>query len=203
MSASRQRTKSRLPIRFLVLLLATASLLHLDHPLLAQEDSPGGNQTYLIGVADELTISVWKSPDLSAQVPVRPDGMITLPLVGEVLVAGQTPGQVRETLNQRYAEFVSAPTLSVVVNKINSRRIYILGEVAASGAFDIVQPLRVMQALALAGGLTEYAKKDQIVVLRQKQDREERLTLSIKDIANGRKPADNIPLLPGDTIIVP
>lgn len=198
-----QTPRYPIPVSALALLLISALFVQQAAPVAGQQGPPVAVDSYLIGVADVLTISVWKSPDLSAQVPVRPDGMITLPLVGEVLVAGQAPGQVRDTLNQRYAAFVSAPTISVVVNEINSRRIYILGEVANSGTFDIVQPLRVMQALALAGGLTEYAKKDQVVVLRQLSDREERLTLSIKDIANGKKPADNIPLQPGDTIIVP
>ena len=184
-------------------LLISACLFCLTAPLAGQEAPPGETDSYLIGVADVLTVSVWKSEDLSAQVPVRPDGVITLPLVGEVLVAGKTPAEVREDLNQKYADFVSAPTISVVVNEINSRMIYIVGEVSSSGAYAIVQPLRVMQALALAGGLTEYAKKDQVVVLRQQQTQEQRISLSIKDIANGRKPEDNIRLRPGDTIIVP
>jgi len=192
-----------LPLGTLGPTLIAMLFLALSGGVAAQEDPPLVTDSYVIGVGDLLTVSVWNSPELTAQVPVRPDGMITVPLVGDVLVAGSEPGPVRELLNEKFSAFVSAPTISVVVNEINSRKIYIVGEVASSGAYDIVQPLRMMQALALAGGLSEYAKKDQVVLLRQDKDLEKRIILSIKAIASGKKPADNIRLQPGDTIIVP
>lgn len=184
---------------YLMLLLPLTTV----DPLRSQQPTAPTAETYVIGVGDLLTVSVWKNPELSAQVPVRPDGMITLPLVGEVEVAGLRPDQVREILNESYAAFVTAPTISVVVNEINSMKIYIVGEVARSGTYDLVQPLRLMQALALAGGVTEYAKKDELLVLRQQSEGEQRLVVSIKAIANGKKPSDNIKLMPGDTIVVP
>ena len=190
---------------WLLALLLTFSAIFVPNGdfVLAQEEAPAPQGAYQIGVGDVLSVSVWKNPELSSQVPVRPDGMIALTLVGEVEVAGSTPSQVRQVLNQRYSKFVTAPTISVVVNEINSMKMFTVGEVNNSGAYDIVQPTRLMQALAMAGGLTEYANKDNILVLRQEGDAEKRLMVSIKGITNGKKPADNIVLQPGDTVVVP
>ena len=182
----------------LVLAGALGSLL----PALAQEESQSPNDFH-IGVSDVLTISVWKNPELSAQVPVRPDGKIALPLVGEVQAAGLTPDQLRQDLNGQFASFVTAPTISVVVNQINSMKVFIVGEVRSPGSYDIIQPTRLMQALAMAGGLSEYADKSDVLVLRQAGSTENRIIVSVKGITNGKKLADNILLEPGDTIVVP
>jgi polysaccharide export outer membrane protein len=146
-----------------------------------------------------VSIAVWKNPDLSATVPVRPDGIVSAPLVGEVHAAGRTPADVQAELTEKYAAFVTAPGVSVVVTEIHSRKVYVMGEVGKSGEYDVFQPTRLMQILAVAGGLTEYAKKDEVVILRGQR----RLVASIKDVSSGRRLEDNILLEPGDTIVVP
>ena len=177
----------------------------------AVDGSPGQAATlgeppaveYLIGVGDVLQSSVWKSPELSVTVPVRPDGKITLPLVGEIAVIGKEPQVVQQAVGEAYARFITAPTVSLVVTQINSRKIYIVGEVKASGVYDLFQPTTLMKALAMAGGVTEWAKKDEIVVLRQTEAGNTRLVVSMKDITSGKSLDDNVLLFPGDTIVVP
>lgn len=160
-------------------------------------------EPYLIGLGDILEVSVWKNEELAVRVPVRPDGRISLRLVGEVEVAGLTPSAVRDLLAERYQDFITGPGVSVVVAEINSRKIFIMGEVNSSGVYDIVQPTRLMQALAMAGGLTNFAKKDQVVLLRDVNGEQQRTVVSIKDIETGKNLDSNISLWPGDTIIVP
>ena len=159
---------------------------------------------YAIGIGDVLEISVWKNPDLSTTVPVRPDGRISVPLLGDVQAAGMTPLALKQTLTDGYKEYVTAPGVSVVVKEIHSRKIFVTGEVAHPGTFDLEPRTKLMQALALAGGLTPYAK-GQVVVLRDGRDgrQEKRYEVEIKAIVKGKRPQDNLLLLPGDTLIVP
>lgn len=179
-----------------------------DKPLWAQQGSselePSNLKVYRLGVGDVVTVSVWKNEDLGAVVPVRPDGRITVPLVGEIAVAGKTPMEVQAMLTAKFREYVTAPAVSVVINQINSWKVYILGEIRAPGEFDIIRPTRLVQALAMAGGFTEFANKNEIVVLRGRSDGgEERMVLSVKNITSGKTLSDDILLRPGDTIIVP
>lgn len=169
----------------------------------AQTQPKDPQATYVIGVGDVLTVSVWRNQELGAKVPVRPDGRISVPLVGELEVAGRTPERVRTDLVTAFSEFVTAPAVSIVVDEINSRKVFVVGEIAQAGVYDILQPTKLMQVLAMAGGLTEYAKKDQVIVLRDRGGRDERLVVSIKAIQSGRQPDDNLVLQPGDTVIVP
>ena len=169
----------------------------------SQNATAAQREPYLIGLGDILEVSVWKNEELAVRVPVRPDGRISLPLVGEVEVAGLTPSAVRNLLAVKYQDFITGPGVSVVVAEINSRKIFIMGEVMSSGVYDIVQPTRLMQALAMAGGLTNFAKKDQVVLLRDVDGKQQRTVVSIKEIASGRNLESNIRLWPGDTIIVP
>lgn len=165
--------------------------------------STSESQPFLIGVSDVISVSVWKYPELSAKIPVAPDGMISLPLVGDVEAAGKKTAQLRAELTHLYEGFVTAPAVSVVVEEIRSRKVYILGEVASSGDYDLLLPTTVMQALALAGGLTDFARKEEVVVLRRKDGKDERIVINIKGIQNGKGLEDNILLVPGDTVIVP
>lgn len=169
----------------------------------AQEAAPTEPGTYVVGVSDVLAIVVWKNPELSVTVPVRPDGRISVPLVGEIEAVQQTPTQIQTTLTAAFAEFVTSPAVTVVVEEINSHRVFIMGEVNSSGTYDILQPTRLLQALAMAGGLTDFAKKDKVVLLRDVAGVQQWITLSIKDIQAGKNLEDNILLRPGDTIIVP
>jgi polysaccharide biosynthesis/export protein len=159
---------------------------------------------YAIGVGDVLEISVWKNPDLSVTVPVRPDGRISVPLLGDVQAAGVTPLALKTLLTNGYRDYVTAPGVSVVVKEVNSQKIFVTGEVAKPGAYDLRARTKVMQALAMAGGLTAYAKQ-RVVVLRDGQGKgsDRRIEVDLGAIVSGRHPEENITLQPGDTLVVP
>ncbi len=160
-------------------------------------------QDYRIGVSDVLSISVWNQEALKATMPVRPDGRIAVPLLGEIDAAGRTPAEVQAELAIGYEKYVTAPAVSLVITEINSRRVFVLGEVQEPGVFDILTPTTLLQALAMAGSFTEFAKKDEVVVVRNEGGVSQRLEVSVKAITSGKNPADNLLLLPGDTIYVP
>jgi polysaccharide export outer membrane protein len=166
------------------------------------EDDPPN--AYAIGPGDILDISVWKNPELTTSVPVRPDGRISVPLLGDVQAAGMTPLALKQTLTDGYKEYVTAPGVSVVVKEIHSRKIFIQGEVATPGVYDLQPRMKLMQALALAGGTTPYAKGS-VIVLRDTRDgkQDRRIEVKIGSIVSGKKPQDNLLLLPGDTLMVP
>jgi len=159
---------------------------------------------YAIGIGDVLEISVWKNNDLSATVPVRPDGRISVPLLGDVQAAGLTPLALRQTLTEGYKEYVTAPGVSVVVKEINSQKVFVTGEVAHPGSFDLRPRTKVMQVLALAGGLTAYAK-GRVILLRDARDGQgdRRYEIRLDAIVSGKRPEDNLILQPGDTLVVP
>lgn len=167
----------------------------------AEEDPPNA---YSIGIGDVLDISVWKNPELTTTVPVRPDGRISVPLLGDVQAAGMTPLALRQTLTEGYKEYVTAPGVSVVVKEIHSRKIFVTGEVETPGAYDLQPRTKLMQALALAGGLTPYAKQ-KVVVLRDGRDgsTDKRIEIDLGAIISGKRTQDNLLLQPGDTLIVP
>jgi polysaccharide export outer membrane protein len=159
---------------------------------------------YAIGIGDVLELTVWKNPELSVVVPVRPDGRVSVPLLGDIQAAGMTPLALKATLTDGFKEYVTAPGVSVVIKEINSRKVFVTGEVKTPGAFDLQPRTKVMQVLALAGGLTPYAK-GRVVLLRDGRDGKDdkRFEISLAGIISGKKPADNLVLLPGDTLIVP
>ncbi len=157
---------------------------------------------YAIGVGDVIEISVWKNPDLTVTVPVRPDGRISVPLLGDVQAAGVTPLALKTVLTTGFHDFITAPSVSVVVKEVNSQKIYITGEVAKPGAYDLRSRTKVMQALAMAGGLTPYAKK-RVIVLRDRQGGDRRIEVDLGAIISGKHPDENIALQPGDTLVVP
>ncbi len=163
-------------------------------------DEPAG--AYAIGIGDVVEISVWKNPELSVTVPVRPDGRLSVPLLGDVQAAGLTPLALKEALAVGFAEFVTAPGVSVVIKEIKSQRVFVTGEVAAPGVFDLQPRTKLMQVLAMAGGLTPYAK-GKVIVLRDRGGRDRRFEVEVNAIVSGRRPADNLVLEAGDTIIVP
>jgi polysaccharide export outer membrane protein len=189
---------SRIAAALLVLLCGAASAQTATR---TEQDPPNA---YAIGLGDVLEVSVWKNPDLSVTVPVRPDGRISVPLLGDVQAAGMTPLALKATLTDGYKEYVTAPGVSVVVKEIHSRKIYVTGEVAHPGTYDLEPRGKLMQALALAGGLTPYAR-GRVVLLRDGRDgrQEKRMEVDLKSIINGKKPEDNLLLQPGDTLVVP
>ena len=159
---------------------------------------------YAIGPEDVLEILVWKNTDLSKVVTVRPDGMISLPLIGEIRVAGRTAATLREVIRERLGEYQKTPEVSVIVQEVNSYNIYILGEVASPGKYQLKSHVTLLQAISLAGGFTPFSSRNKIKVLRKAYEEARAQTFKIryKDILNGDTSKD-ILLMSGDTIIIP
>jgi polysaccharide biosynthesis/export protein len=157
---------------------------------------------YVIGPEDVLHIAVWKEADLTATLPVRPDGKISLPLLDDVQAAGLTPVQLSEVLTEKLKKFVADPRVTVVVTAINSKRVYLVGEVARSGAMAMLPHMTVLQALSSAG-LSQFANTKRIYVLRSANGKEEKLPVNYQKLVKGQAMEQNYVLVPGDTIVVP
>jgi len=158
---------------------------------------------YRIGPLDVLDVSVWKEPEVSRQVPVRPDGKISLPLLSDVQAAGLTPAELSAQITAGLERFMTEPQVTVIVAEINSQRIYMLGEVARAGAYVLLPGMTVLQALSNAGGVTPFSNLKNIHVLRQENGKQTKLFFNYKDVLNGKHTEQNIELKPGDTIVVP
>lgn len=158
---------------------------------------------YIIGPQDVVDVSVWKEPDLSRVVPVRPDGKISLPLLNDVQASGLTPAQLGAQITTNLTKYVTNPQVTVIVSQINSQRIYILGEVSRAGGYTLVPDMNVLQALSNAGGLTAFANSKKIYVLRQDNGKQQKIPFNYKEVLSGKDPGQNIALKPGDTIVVP
>lgn len=158
---------------------------------------------YVIGAEDVLDINVWKEPDVSRTVPVRPDGKISVPLLNDVQAAGLTPMQLQGIVTEGLKKFIANPQVTVIVTQINSRRVYVLGEVARPGAFPMLPNMTVLQGLSSAGGFSQYAKVSGIYVLRSENGRQITYPFNYKKVVRGQSPDQNITLKPGDTIVVP
>jgi polysaccharide export outer membrane protein len=158
---------------------------------------------YLIGPADVLSIVFWRDKDMSADVVVRPDGKISLPLLDEIQAAGLTPEQLRAHLAAAAAKYVEEPNATVVVKEIHSRKVFITGQVAKPGTYDLVGDLTVLQLIAMAGGLQEYADAKSIVVLRTENGRQQSHKFNYKDVIRQKHVEQNMVLKPGDTVVVP
>lgn len=162
------------------------------------------DDTFVIGNDDVLSINVWKEPDVSRSIPVRSDGRISLPLAGEIQAAGRTPLALEHEIASKLQNYISEPEVTVMVTQINSRKFNILGQVARPGSFSLTNGATVLDAIALAGGFRDFAKKKSIYVLRQNPDgSEQRIPFNYKEVLKGENPAQNIKLQPRDTIVVP
>jgi polysaccharide export outer membrane protein len=159
--------------------------------------------SYVIGPEDVLNVSVWKEPQITQVVPVRPDGKISLPLLNDVQAAGLTPMQLSTVITNRLKKYLSDPQVTVIVTQINSQRYYIMGEVARAGTYPLLPNMTVLQALSGAGGFTPFAKLSDIYVLRIADGRQIKMPFNYKDVIKGQKADQNIILKAGDTIIVP
>jgi polysaccharide export outer membrane protein len=159
--------------------------------------------TYLLGPEDALEISVWKEPDLTKQLIVRPDGKITYPLIGEVQASGHTVKQLQQEISKRLAKYVTDAHVTVILLKAQNYKIYVTGKVNKPGAFVVGKPVNVMQALSMAGGLTPFASPGSITVIRKVGDKEEIYPFSYKDVARGYSMQENRTLMPGDVVVVP
>ena len=157
---------------------------------------------YVIGVADVLSVVFWREKDLSAEVLVRPDGKISLPLLNDVPAAGMTPQQLAAAVQQAALKFVLDPGATVIVKEIRSRKVYVIGEVAKPGTFPLASEMNVLQAIAEAGGFVEGANKSDIVIVRNESGKEHRYKFNYNDVVRGKNVQQNIRLAPGDTILV-
>ena len=158
---------------------------------------------YFVAPGDVLRIAVWKEPELSAEVFVRLDGMITVPLAGDVKAAGRTTDQIATEVRTRLRAFLEVPQVTVTVSQAVSARFYVIGEVAASGAFPLTQRITILQALALAGGFREFAKRERIVVIRERRGERKAIFFNFRDLEAGINLEQNIAVEAGDTLIVP
>ena len=162
------------------------------------------DNTFVIGNDDVLAINVWKEPDISRSIPVRSDGKISLPLVGELQATGQTPEQLEQQIATKLKSYISEPEVTVIVQQINSQKFNILGQVTKPGTYPLTNSLTILDAIALAGGFRDFAKQKSIYVLRQSADgKQARLNFNYKDVIKGKDSAQNVRLQPRDTIVVP
>ncbi len=157
---------------------------------------------YVIGADDTLRVSVWKEPDLTATLPVRPDGKISLPLLDDVQAAGLTPMQLADSITVKLKKFIADPRVTVVVTAMNSQRVFVTGEVTHSGAMPLLPHMTMLQALS-AAGFTQFANVKGIYLLRMENGKQSKLPFNYKEVVKGRNPDQNIQLRPGDTIVVP
>lgn len=157
--------------------------------------------TYLIGASDLLEISVWGEQNLSRQVTVRSDGFISLPLVGDVEAAGKTPPELKADLETRLSKFMKDPRCAIIVLEPRSKRYFVQGQVTRPGQYTLDQELTLSQVIPIAGGFTEWADESDIVILRVEGEKKIRMEVDFSRIVKGK--ADDVPIRPGDTIIVP
>jgi polysaccharide biosynthesis/export protein len=162
---------------------------------------PSGD-AFRIGPEDVLDVQVWKNAELSRVVPVRPDGMISLPLVNDIRAAGLTPIELRQQITQRLAEFIPSPEVSVIVREVHSVKVAVLGAVKMPGHYEVNSTATVLDLLARAQGLTEFADRGRIVVLRQNGKTTKRIPFNYRKVADGAE-QDNFVVQPGDIIVVP
>ncbi len=167
-----------------------------------QASAPGGRSDYIIGPDDTLRISVWKEPDMSVNLPVRPDGKISMPLLDDVQAAGMTPMQLAGSIRDKLKKYIADPRVTVVVTAMNSQRIYVLGEVIHTGAMPLLPGMTVLQALSSAG-FTQFANLKAIYLLRVIDGKQTKMPFNYKNAIKGRGIQQNISLKPGDTIVVP
>jgi polysaccharide export outer membrane protein len=171
-------------------------------PAASNPDAGTASSSYVIGPSDVLTVTVWKEPTLSGSILVRPDGMITVPLVGDVQAAGLTPLQLADQIAEKLKKYVQAPNVSVVVGEIHSKVIYLLGEVGKRGPVEMTSGMTLLDAIAAAGGVTDYANVKKIYILRDHAGKHERIPVHYKEALKGNSEF-NLILEPGDTIVVP
>ena len=168
------------------------------NPTKAHDDS------FVIGNDDVLAINVWKEPEVSKSIPVRSDGKISLPLVGEVQATGRTPLKLEQEIAARLKNYIAEPEVTVIVQQINSQKFNILGQVSRPGSYPLSNSATVLDAIALAGGFRDFAKQKNIYVLRQNADGSQtRIPFNYKQVVKGQNPAQDIRLQPRDTIVVP
>jgi polysaccharide export outer membrane protein len=176
----------------------------LGPPLVAQEPAAieeADEQPYRIGPGDQLELFVWKEPDLTRQLLVRTDGMVTVPLIGDVEAGGFTTSDVATSIEERLGQYVNSPNVTVGLKTGQSAQFFVVGKVSKPGAYPLDKPTNFLQALALAGGFVEFAKTDRVLIYREGESKVH--TVNYEKLEDGEDPSENIPLYPGDTVLVP
>jgi len=158
---------------------------------------------YTIGADDVLSVVFWRDKELTADVTVRPDGKISLPLLNDVQATGLTPAQLKDRIIEESKKYVEDPNVTVVVKQINSRKVFITGEVRKPGPYLLTSPTTVLQMISIAGGLGDFAKTDKIMVVRLENGKPVSYKFNYKQVVEGKALTQNIELKPGDTIIIP
>ena len=177
-------------------------------PLQAGAPAANGTATavppgYMIGAGDLLSIVFWRDKDMSADVTVRPDGKISIPLINEITAAGSTPEDLRARLMEAAGKLITDPDVTVVVKEIHSRNVYITGNVAKPSTYAMNGEMTVLQLIAVSGGLLDWAKSKDISIIRMENGKQRVFKFNFKDVVDQKRPADNIILKPGDTVYVP
>lgn len=172
-------------------------------PTLAQDtNAPTASEDYILGVEDKLSISVWKEPDLLKTLAIRPDGKITFPLVGDIQAAGRTPKQLTDDVSKALEKYIKEPVVTIAVEEINSFKVFVLGEVSAQGALSLHRKTRLLEAIAMAGGMSQFADKSNVVLLRYENGKDVRTRIDYRKVVSGDRPELNVFLKPGDMIFV-
>jgi polysaccharide export outer membrane protein len=170
---------------------------------MAEAKPAGANSSdYVLGSDDQLHITVWKEADFSVTLPVRPDGKISLPLINDIQAAGLTPMELRDSITEKLKKYIADPRVTVVVTAMNSRRVFVSGEVVHTGAIPLLPNMTMLQALANAG-FTQFANLKGIYVLRMENGKQVKLPFNYRQVIKGNHPEENIMLKPGDTVVVP
>jgi polysaccharide export outer membrane protein len=169
--------------------------------IVAQESAPA-RRDFVIGIEDRLKIDVWKHGEVSLTAKVRPDGMITVPLAGDILADGRTPAALAEDIKSALAAYIKDPVVTVIVEEIKHYKIYVLGEIGNQGVIELTRPTRLLEAIAQSGGLTPFADKSNVNVVRYEGGREVRIRVDYRKLINGQQPELNMELKPGDMILV-
>lgn len=172
-----------------------------DKPAATAQDT-GTSSDYVIGADDMLRISVWKEPELSEILPVRPDGKISMPLLNDIPAAGLTPLQLKDSVTEKLKKFIADPRVTVVVTAMNSQRVFVSGEVLHSGPIPLLPHMTMLQVLSQAG-FTQFANLKGIYLLRTENGKQEKIPFNYKEVIKGNRPEQNIMLKPGDTVVVP
>jgi len=193
---------------FIVLILMTSiAYPQADKEILSrkgtQVEVATDNDQYVIGAEDVLYIHVWKEDAITRTIPVRIDGKISLPLVQEIKAAGLTPLQLKEVLTRKLKEFIENPVVSVTVTEANSYKVYVSGQVKAPGVYRLRSETSVAQIIPMAGGFTDWANQKKILIIRNENGREKRITVNYKKILSGSDPSSNVILKAGDAIVIP
>jgi polysaccharide biosynthesis/export protein len=172
------------------------------NPAALPAPASSSSDTYVIGESDQITVTVWKETTLSGDLLVRPDGMISMPLLGDVQASGLTPLQLADQISTKLKKYIQDPNVSVVLTKMNSKRIYLLGEVGKKGPVDMTPGMTLLEAISSAGGLTDFANTKKMYILRDEAGKQQKIPVRYKDALKGNS-ALNVVLKPGDTIVVP